>query len=441
MQNKINKYIVVAGSPIAHSKSPAIFNKLINKQKPINIYSRLWLSKLNELFIIQEDLNLYAANVTTPFKTEIFNKLGSQDEATQQIEAINTVIFGEQDLTYNTDYLAVKDIFYRRYAKTDLGANNGKLPYKRALVLGCGSSGRAAAVALKELGFRVTLANRTYQRAIDYAQKRKLHCLEWGNMNTDVFQIVVDTVSENIFKPSDFPRAEYFLHAKYFGENGIDQFNSKVIHPEEWLLSQAYFTADIIEGRTLPRENFESDLDEVIKWDVNAHKNSNIFLFGFMNSGKSTVGKILAKKLGRNFIDVDNEVEKDAGLSVVNIFENYGENYFRTKENETLNRICANLTKSRQKAVISCGGGIMENERNRRLLHQNGYCVWVYRPFDDMMRMMEVARRPVAMTRNKEELFALYNHRKPLYFESSDLILFSASDFERRTLELGNEFK
>lgn len=96
----------------------------------------------------------------------------------------------------------------------------------------------------------------------------------------------------------------------------------------------------------------------------------NIVLTGFMGTGKTTIGKVLAKALGRNLIDVDTEIEKDKGMKITEIFASMGEAKFRDMETEIAGKI-ATLTN----VVISTGGGIVLRQENVELLRKNGIVV------------------------------------------------------------------
>lgn len=97
-----------------------------------------------------------------------------------------------------------------------------------------------------------------------------------------------------------------------------------------------------------------------------------IYLTGFMTSGKSTLGRILANVLGWNFFDLDREIEKDEGLRVTEIFETKGESYFRNIEKIKL----AELSKGKN-VIISLGGGTIVNEQNVKFIEENGTLIYL----------------------------------------------------------------
>ncbi|OGU54536.1 MAG: shikimate kinase [Ignavibacteria bacterium RBG_13_36_8] len=101
-------------------------------------------------------------------------------------------------------------------------------------------------------------------------------------------------------------------------------------------------------------------------------KVSRLFLTGFMTSGKSTIGPILANVLGWDFFDLDKVIEKSECKSIVEIFENRGEDYFRTLETDTLMRLS-----KLEKVVISLGGGTIANEENFNIIKKSGKIVYL----------------------------------------------------------------
>ena len=96
----------------------------------------------------------------------------------------------------------------------------------------------------------------------------------------------------------------------------------------------------------------------------------NIVLIGFMGTGKTTIGRLLASRLGRPFVDCDKKVEYENGMSIREIFERYGEGYFRQKETEMIARLSRY-----NNAVIATGGGVVLSSENMRRLKRNGIII------------------------------------------------------------------
>ncbi len=99
---------------------------------------------------------------------------------------------------------------------------------------------------------------------------------------------------------------------------------------------------------------------------------ANLVLIGLMGSGKTSVGRRLAKATNRRFVDVDVEIQRSAGMPIARIFEDQGEDAFRALETDALGHI-----EPQRSLVISCGGGIVVTELNRRLLKELGIVIWL----------------------------------------------------------------
>jgi len=137
----------------------------------------------------------------------------------------------------------------------------------------------------------------------------------------------------------------------------------------------------------------------------------NIALTGFMATGKSTVGRELAVLLGWNFTDTDEEIATKEGMSVQQIFETKGEFFFRKIEEEVIQKVTP-----REKCVISCGGGVILSERNRQMLLENSYTIWLYNSIETTIERNENKCRPLLCCSNPlEKAIRLYKEREPLY--------------------------
>jgi shikimate kinase len=138
-----------------------------------------------------------------------------------------------------------------------------------------------------------------------------------------------------------------------------------------------------------------------------------IYLVGFMGSGKSMIGRMLAHELGWSFFDLDHEIEAAEKTSITEIFETRGEPEFRRIETEMLQQHVAWIEQGRP-AVVALGGGTFEQERNRALLKDRGITIWLNCPFEIAARRVgEASHRPLA--RDPEQFAALYQQRLESY--------------------------
>lgn len=146
----------------------------------------------------------------------------------------------------------------------------------------------------------------------------------------------------------------------------------------------------------------------------------NIVLCGFMGCGKSTVGKNLARKTGRKFIDMDSYIEEKAGMSVSEIFEKYGEDGFRDMEH----RACAELSEMND-LVIASGGGAFTFKRNSDAFRGKDTIVLLDVELEVVRnRLKNDKTRPLLQKPDKDRVMKeLYEKRLPLYREAADIIV------------------
>jgi len=143
----------------------------------------------------------------------------------------------------------------------------------------------------------------------------------------------------------------------------------------------------------------------------------NIVLVGFMASGKTSVGRRVAKRLGYRFMDMDQFIEKEQGRTISDIFAKEGEAHFRALETALLRRML-----HQENTVISCGGGIVTTSGNIDLLKQIGITVFLNADPEDILRRLEHdTRRPKVQGGDlRERVITLLGQRMPLY-QQADL--------------------
>ncbi len=146
----------------------------------------------------------------------------------------------------------------------------------------------------------------------------------------------------------------------------------------------------------------------------------NIVLIGFMGSGKSTVGRVLHKRLGYPLLDMDSVIEQRAGKPITEIFAQQGEAAFRDMETALLEEL---MERTADRRIISTGGGIVVREGNRPLLRKLGYVVWLHAPVEVILERTGKNRdRPLLHTVDPaERVRTLMEERKPWYRETAHL--------------------
>ena len=137
----------------------------------------------------------------------------------------------------------------------------------------------------------------------------------------------------------------------------------------------------------------------------------NLVFLGMMGSGKSSIGLLVAKKLKLNFIDTDNEIEKELGTSIKKIFETKGESYFRKIEEKiTLKKLKSNIT------IISLGGGAFLNKNIKKEVLKNHLSIWLNWSHRILLdRIKNSKKRPLAINLTDDELIDLIKKRSKIY--------------------------
>ena len=143
-----------------------------------------------------------------------------------------------------------------------------------------------------------------------------------------------------------------------------------------------------------------------------------IFLCGFMGCGKSTVGKILARMLKTQCLDLDDYIEKKEGMTIPEIFEQKGEPYFRSAETQALKDLSSKLM------VVATGGGALLSEENAAVAKAAGLVVFIDTPFEVCYeRIKDDPHRPIAASSTKEQLSERFSQRRPLYLVHSNCVI------------------
>lgn len=146
----------------------------------------------------------------------------------------------------------------------------------------------------------------------------------------------------------------------------------------------------------------------------------NIFLVGLMGSGKTTVGKLLAKRLGLKFLDSDQEIESRTGATISWIFEIEGEDSFRQREMETIDELT-----SRKGILLATGGGAVVRPENREILKKRGIVIYLRASINNILKRTQHDRnRPLLQTEDRRaKLEELSRQREPFYQEVADIIV------------------
>lgn len=178
------------------------------------------------------------------------------------------------------------------------------------------------------------------------------------------------------------------------------------------LVAQAKAAAELFLGRSVP-DSLIAQITGVL-----SRQTKNIALIGMPGSGKTTVGKYLARLTGRRLIDTDALIEQAEGTDISSIFASKGEKYFRTQETNVLREVS-----KESGIIIAAGGGVVTVPENRDLLMQNSTVVLINADIGSLT----TKGRPLSQSLGTEEL---YRRRQPLYEAWSDCSFFNDSSYD-----------
>lgn len=160
----------------------------------------------------------------------------------------------------------------------------------------------------------------------------------------------------------------------------------------------------------------------------------NLVLIGIMGAGKTTIGKLLSKKLNYKYIDTDEYIEKQNNMTINEMFK-ISENHFREKEKEAIKSIS-----KFDDTIISCGGGVVKNRENIKFLKRNGIIFYIDRPVEMILNNIDCSKRPL-LKDNKNKLYDIFNERKDLYEKAADYHILNDGSEEECIAKILNVLK
>ena len=379
------------GEKLGHSYSPQIHAELADYDY------RLYEKAPDEVEDFVRHGDWHGLNVTIPYKKTVIPFCDELSETAATIGSVNTLkrrsdgtIFGD-----NTDAFGFETLLTQTIPDSIKG--------QKALVLGTGGASVTVCAVLRRHGAEVVTISRSgennYENLDRHADARLL-------VNTTP----VGMYPKNGVSPVDlalFPKLACVLDVVYNpARTALLLQAEKLSIPHAggltMLVAQAKRSSEIFLGNTLP----DGEIARITK--KLASSMQNIILVGMPGCGKSTVGALLAKRLGRPLLEADAELVKTAGMSIPAIFENESEPGFRRRETATLSELG-----KKSGAVISTGVGCVTRADNYPLLHQNGTIIWLRRDLKKLAR----EGRPLSLG---ADLSAMYAVREPLYASFAD---------------------
>ena len=385
------------GEKLGHSFSADIHAKLGDYDYKLCELTR---QELHE-FMTKKDFR--AINVTIPYKQDVIPYLDDIDSAANHIGAVNTIVNKNGKLYgYNTDFYGMKGLICRE---------NIEIKDKNVAILGTGGTSKTAYAVATDMGARrVVKVSRTPdagQITYDelYARAGEINVIinttpvgmyphDGGvPVDMDKFKNLVGVI-DAVYNPLN---TNFVLDAM---KKGIPARGGLYM-----LVAQAAYAAKLF----FDDESMMSKTEGIFR-ELEAKK-QNIVLVGMPGSGKTTVGTKIARLLGREVIDSDDEIVKDVNMTIAEYFAKYGEGEFRNRESEAIERLA-----QKNGAVIATGGGAVLRDKNVKMLKRNGVIVFLDRSIENILPTED---RP--LSRDREALQKRYNERYPIYCAAADI--------------------
>ncbi len=397
MENK--KYALI-GRTLKHSYSKTIHAYLGDYR-----YDLIELESENLKSFLESAVSGF--NVTIPYKREIIQYLDHVAKDAKDIGAVNTVVKKDgKSYGYNTDFLGM--IFAIRRADIEV---KGKV----VMILGSGGTSQTAIAVAKSLGAKkIVIVSRSGEINYENYKEQKdveiiINTTPVGMYpNTEQSPIDLDGFSklsgvvDAVYNPS---MTKLLYLAK---EKGLKYTNGLPM-----LVAQAKYASELFTGKEISDNVIEKILSEIEKDQL------NVLFIGMPGCGKSTIGKAIAKELGREFVDTDLLIEERAKMPIKEIFAGFGEDKFRELETEVIK----DLGKESRK-VISTGGGIVKRKENEFYIKRNSKVFYIKRSIDKLA----TCDRP--LSKDLSAVKKLYEERGNLYEKLADKSIDNDGDIQ-----------
>lgn len=387
------------GEHLTHS-----FSKIIHEKIADYVYEIKEIAPQDlDSFMKKKEFN--AINVTIPYKQDVIPYLDYIDDSAKKIGAVNTIVNKDSKLYgYNTDYFGMMSLINK------VGVN---IKDKKVLIIGTGGTSKTAKAVITDMGAKeiIFVSNSQVKFAYSYEEVYKNH--------TDV-EVIINTSPVGMYpkndgKPidlSEFPKLEALIDVVYnpIRTNLVLDTQNRKLKAQGglyMLVSQAVYAYEHFMDTSVDKKLCDTIYNDIFKDKL------NIVLIGMPSSGKTTIGKILAEKTGKIFVDSDDEIIKRIGMDIKSYFNKYGEKSFREVESEVIKDIS---TKNSQ--IIATGGGAILNCDNVRRLKQNGIVYFLDRSLENLTPTSD---RPLSS--DIETLKKRYEERYPIYLASADIIV------------------
>ena len=411
------------GEHLGHSFSKQIQTRIAEIENVKDYDYQLVELDKEEFKEFMEKKDFKGINVTIPYKKDVIPYLDEMDESAKAIGAVNTIINVDGKLKgYNTDF---GGFLYM------VKAHNVHMEGKKVLIIGNGGACAAVkAVCKHENAKDIVIVSRSANRgAISYDEMYTSHLDADIIVNTSPVGMYPNIMNAPV-DVSWFHKLECVLDVVY---NPIltrlcfeaQEADIKRVVGLEMLIAQAKYTFEIFENMS-----FDDSIIDEIKKEMLKDR-CNIVLIGMPSAGKTTIGKMLEEKLGKEFFDLDDMIIAKAGKSIPEIFQESGEAGFRAIETE----VAIEASKMNNK-IIATGGGVIKHKVNMDFLRLNGITIFIDRDIDKLIS--SDPNRPLSSS--KQALQQMYKERYPLYQKYAAYIAVNNANIEETVDDIVNAY-
>lgn len=400
------------GKKLCHSFSKEIHNLIGN-------YDYQMIEKDEnevEAFLTQKDFK--AINVTIPYKEAVMPYLYKISDNALQIGSVNTIVNRENKLFgYNTDFVGFSELLDR--AGIDVSG-------RKVLIFGTGGTSKTAfsVCKAKKAGQIYKVSRNADENSISYEQAYSSH--------TDA-QIIINTTPVGMYPKNgeSIVDIEKFTHLQAVADVIYNPLETALLQDAKkkhlkytnglyMLVRQAVAASELFFDKKYNNNKSEEIYKKVLS------QKQNIVLTGMPSSGKTTIGKQLAVETKREFVDTDDVIVKNTGMSISDIFAKYGEKKFRDIETKI---VCEASQKSG--LIIATGGGCVLKKENIDFLKQNGKIYFLDRPLE---KLIPTGDRPTADSIDK--IKKLFENRYEIYQRTADEKIKVTDDFHQAQKEI-----
>ncbi len=411
------------GEHLGHSFSKQIQTRIAEIENVKDYDYQLVELDKEEFKEFMEKKDFKGINVTIPYKKDVIPYLDEMDESAKAIGAVNTIINVDGKLKgYNTDF---GGFLYM------VKAHNVHMEGKKVLIIGNGGACAAVkAVCKHENAKDIVIVSRSANRgAISYDEMYTSHLDADIVVNTSPVGMFPNIVNAPI-DVSWFHKLECVLDVVY---NPIltrlcfeaQEADIKRVIGLEMLIAQAKYAFEIFENMS-----FDDSIIDEIKKEMLKDR-CNIVLIGMPSAGKTTIGKMLEEKLGKEFFDLDDMIIAKAGKSIPEIFQESGETGFRAIETE----VAIEASKMNNK-IIATGGGVVKHKVNMDFLRLNGITIFIDRDIDKLIS--SDPNRPLSSS--KQALQQMYKERYPLYQKYATYVAVNNANIDETVDDIVNTY-